>query len=71
MARMGRILGWSSAKAAVLAAGIHGVYVDERLGGWRRMTSLHMPKVRNALGGPAQPASMRNARRQNVPTWTA
>ena len=45
MARMGRGLGWSSARSAVLAAGIHGVYVYERLGGWRRMTSLRMPKV--------------------------
>jgi hypothetical protein len=66
VAHMGRILGWSRAKSAVLAAGIHGLYVYERLGGWRRMTSLHMPKIRNALGGPAQPAAMRR-----VPTRTA
>jgi hypothetical protein len=64
MAHMGRILGWSRPKAAVLAAGIHGVYAYERLGGWRRMTSLHMPKKRNALGGG-------QAMRQQVPTRTA
>jgi hypothetical protein len=52
MANMGRILGWSKAKSELLAAGIYGVYVYERLIGWRRMTSLRMPKVRNALGGP-------------------
>jgi hypothetical protein len=34
------------------------VYLYERLGGWRRMVSLHMPTRRDALGGPArvQPA---------------
>jgi hypothetical protein len=52
MANMGRILGWSKAKSELLAAGIYGVYVYERLVGWRRMTSLRMPKVRDALGGP-------------------
>lgn len=52
MAHMGRILGWSKAKSATLAAGVHGLYGYERLGGWHRMTSLHIPKVRNALGGP-------------------
>ncbi|MEY9489661.1 hypothetical protein RKD26_005455 [Streptomyces calvus] len=55
MARMGRILGWSRPKAAVLAAGIHAVYAYERLGGWRRMVSLRMPERRNALGGPPSP----------------
>ncbi|GGV62602.1 ferritin-like domain-containing protein [Streptomyces griseoloalbus] len=55
MAHMGRILGWSRPKAAVLAAGIHAVYAYERLGGWRRMVSLKMPERRNALGGPADP----------------
>jgi hypothetical protein len=53
MAHMGRILGWSRAKSAVLAAGIHAMYAYERLGGWRRMVSLEMPERRNALGGPA------------------
>ncbi|WAX82083.1 ferritin-like domain-containing protein [Streptomyces sp. KMM 9044] len=53
--RMGRILGWSRARAALLATGIHAVYVYERLGGWRRMVSLRMPDRRNALGGPASP----------------
>ncbi|MFC5959686.1 ferritin-like domain-containing protein [Streptomyces pratens] len=56
MDRMGRILGWSRARAALLAAGIHAVYVYERLGGWRRMVSLRMPDRRNALGGPASTA---------------
>src|SRR5260370_9783246 len=33
MAHLGRILGWRRPKAAVLAAGIRGVYAWERLGG--------------------------------------
>ncbi|MCX5534581.1 ferritin-like domain-containing protein [Streptomyces sp. NBC_00006] len=53
MDHMGRVLGWSKPKAAALAAGIHGVYAYERLGGWRRMVSLRMPERRDALGGPA------------------
>jgi hypothetical protein len=53
MAHLGRILGWSSGKLAVLTAGIHVVYLYERLGGWRRMVSLRMPERRNALGDPA------------------
>ncbi|MFC9129983.1 ferritin-like domain-containing protein [Streptomyces sp. NPDC057099] len=56
MANMGRILGWSKAKSAVLAAGIHAMYAYERLGGWRRMVSLEMPERRDALGGPASAA---------------
>lgn len=56
MVQMGRILGWSKAKAAVLAAGIHAVYVYERIVGWRRMVSLRMPERRDALGGPATAA---------------
>ena len=52
MAHLGRILGWPRPKSAVLAVGIRGVYACERLGGWRRMVSLHMPARRNALGGP-------------------
>ncbi|MFE2046322.1 ferritin-like domain-containing protein [Streptomyces sp. NPDC059477] len=51
MAQMGRVLGWSRPKAAVLALGIHAVYGYERLGGWRRMVSLKMPQRRDALGG--------------------
>lgn len=57
MAHMGRILGWSRAKSAVLAAGIHAMYAYERAGGWRRMVSLEMPERRNALGGPATTAA--------------
>ena len=56
MAHMGRILGWSRAKSALLAAGIHGVYAYERAAGWRRMVSLRMPEHRDALGGPATSA---------------
>ena len=57
MAHLGRILGWSGPKAAVLAAGIQAIYRYERLGGWRRMTSLRMPARRNALGEPAPAAT--------------
>ncbi|MFJ4714569.1 ferritin-like domain-containing protein [Streptomyces sp. NPDC088785] len=53
MDRMGRILGWSAPRSALLAAGIRAVYAYERLGGWRRMVSLSMPARRDALGGPA------------------
>ena len=55
---LGQILGWRRPTAAVLAAGIRGVYACERLGGWRRMVALRMPSRRNALGGPvpAQPS---------------
>ncbi|MGW0827634.1 ferritin-like domain-containing protein [Streptomyces sp. NPDC002845] len=56
MDSMGRILGWPKAKAAVLAAGIHAVYLYERAAGWRRMVSLKMPERRDALGGPATAA---------------
>lgn len=61
MARMGRILGWPKAKAATLAAGIHAVYLYERLGGWRRMVTLRTPRRRDALGGPAAPEAARPA----------
>jgi hypothetical protein len=60
MAHLGQILGWRRPKTALLAAGIRAVYLGERLGGWRRMTSLRMPTRRNALGGPA-PAPLRYA----------
>ncbi|MFF3939467.1 ferritin-like domain-containing protein [Streptomyces phaeofaciens] len=53
MAHMGRILGWSRPRAAILAAGVHAVYVWERFAGWRRMVSLAMPERRDPLGGPA------------------
>jgi len=53
MDHLGRFLGWSTAKAALLGAGIEAVYVYERLAGWRRMVSLRMPERRNALGEPA------------------
>jgi rubrerythrin len=55
MTQLGRTLGWSRAKSALLGAGIRAVYFYERLGGWRRMVSLRMPSRRNALGG-LQPA---------------
>jgi hypothetical protein len=55
MAHMGRILGWSRARAATLTAAIHTVYAYERAAGWRRMVSLKMPEHRDALGGPATP----------------
>jgi hypothetical protein len=53
MGHLGRILGWSRAKSAVIAAVIQAVYLYERLGGWRRMASLRMPSRRSTLGGPA------------------
>ncbi|UQA96363.1 ferritin-like domain-containing protein [Streptomyces halobius] len=56
MAHMGRILKWTAAKSAVLAAGIRAVYVYERLAGWRRMVRLRLPERRDALGGPASSA---------------
>ncbi|MET9495920.1 ferritin-like domain-containing protein [Streptomyces sp. NPDC006552] len=57
MDHMGRLLGWSRAKSALLAAGIHALYAYERAGGWRRMVSLEMPRRRDALGGPATTAA--------------
>ncbi|MFF8846130.1 ferritin-like domain-containing protein [Streptomyces sp. NPDC015127] len=56
MGHMGRLLRWPKAKSAALAAGIHGMYAYERLGGWRRMVSLTMPERRGALDGPPAPA---------------
>ncbi|MGY1434539.1 ferritin-like domain-containing protein [Streptomyces reniochalinae] len=50
MSRMARILGWSRARYTLVALGIHGRYVYERLGGWRRMVRLRMPERRDALG---------------------
>ncbi|MFJ9433018.1 ferritin-like domain-containing protein [Streptomyces sp. NPDC101490] len=56
MGHMGRVLGWSRTKAAVLAAGIHAVYAYERAAGWHRMVGLRTPERLDALGGPAVPA---------------
>ncbi|MGW9024681.1 ferritin-like domain-containing protein [Streptomyces sp. NPDC055722] len=56
MAHMGRILGWSPARSALLTAAVHALYAYERLGGWRRMVSLRMPERRDPLGEPAAPA---------------
>jgi hypothetical protein len=52
MDSLGQILGWPRLKSRTLALGIRAVYLYERLGGWRRMTSLRMPAKRNALGAP-------------------
>jgi hypothetical protein len=57
MAHMGRLLGWSPARAALLRLGIRAVYAWERTAGHRRMTSLAMPDRRDALGGPAPVAA--------------
>ncbi|MET9554144.1 ferritin-like domain-containing protein [Streptomyces sp. NPDC006645] len=56
MDQMGRVLDWPRPKAALLRAGILGLYAMERAGGWRRMVSLTMPERRDALGGPATAA---------------
>ncbi|MFJ8362581.1 ferritin-like domain-containing protein [Streptomyces sp. NPDC093984] len=53
MAHMARILGWSGARSALLATGIHLLYAYERLVGRRRMVTLRTPERRDALGGPA------------------
>ncbi|MEU8586308.1 ferritin-like domain-containing protein [Streptomyces sp. NPDC048664] len=52
MARMGRVLGWSRTRSALLAAAIRAAYAYERLLGWRRMVTLVMPPRRDALGEP-------------------
>jgi hypothetical protein len=52
MTHLGRILGWSQSKVALLAAAAQAVYAYDRLAGWRRMVSLRMPVRRNALGSP-------------------
>ncbi|MFJ9539435.1 ferritin-like domain-containing protein [Streptomyces sp. NPDC101225] len=57
MTHMGRALGWSGAKTALLSTGIRAVYGYERIAGWRRMVSLRMPERRDALGGPASTAA--------------
>lgn len=58
MDHMGRVLKWPRAKSAVLAAGIRAAYAYERAGGWRRMVTLSQPDLRDALGGPAETASV-------------
>ncbi|WP_424214566.1 ferritin-like domain-containing protein [Streptomyces sp. BI20] len=58
MDHMGRILGWSPAKARTLAAGIRAAHAWERFAGWHRMTDLRPPARRDALGGPL-PAPVR------------
>ncbi|MFI1003526.1 ferritin-like domain-containing protein [Streptomyces galbus] len=55
MSHMGRILHWPRPKVALLALGIHAVYAWERLAGWRRMTTLAPPSIKNALGTPPSP----------------
>ena len=56
MAHLGRTLHWSGLKSALVARGIDAVYLYERLGGWRRLTTLRMPARRDPLGTQA-PAS--------------
>jgi hypothetical protein len=53
MADLGRTLHWSRLKSATLALGIDAVYLYERLGGWRRMTTLRAPARRDPLAVPA------------------
>jgi rubrerythrin len=52
MGRMGRILGWSRLRFAILRLAIRSIYVIERLWTWRRMTSLHPPARPHALDAP-------------------
>ncbi|MEU6315588.1 ferritin-like domain-containing protein [Streptomyces sp. NPDC047014] len=56
MDHMGRLLHWPAPKAALLAAGIRGLYAYERFSGWHRMVNLRMPRRRDALGGAPAPA---------------
>ena len=51
MARMAEALGWSRAKRAVLAFGIHAIYAIERLWTWRRMVAIE-PPVRSGAMAP-------------------
>jgi hypothetical protein len=57
MAAMGEALAWPRAKRAVLGFGIRAIWVVERLFTWRRMTTLHMPARKNALGESAEAAA--------------
>ncbi|WP_314176708.1 ferritin-like domain-containing protein [Streptomyces winkii] len=54
MSHMGRLLDWPAVRTVPIAAGIHGMYAFERLGGWRRMANLSMPERLDALGEPAK-----------------
>ncbi len=56
MGRMGRILGWSRVRMALMAAAIQARYVIERAWTWRRMTKLRPPGRPNALGAASRPA---------------
>lgn len=53
MRAVARALGWSPVKEGALVAGVRTLYAAERAGGWRRLTVLRMPAVRNALGAAA------------------
>lgn len=50
MTHMARILKWPKAKLALLTLGINAAHGYERAGGWRRMTRLRPPAIRDALG---------------------
>jgi len=56
--RMGHILSWSLPKRVVLELGVYAVYGYERLLGWRRMVSLHMPQQHDALFATTAPANI-------------
>ncbi len=56
MRHMADRLGWPGWKSGLLRLGVHGIYLFERLWGWRRMTRLRPPARRNALGGEATAA---------------
>lgn len=56
MRRMGEALGWSRAKRALLAAGIHAIYAVERVWTWRRLTTLEPPARPGAMAPPAAAA---------------
>jgi len=49
MSRMGRDLGWSRAKQALLRLGIYAIYAVERLWTWRRMTTIAPPSRPGAM----------------------
>ncbi len=55
--RMSTFLGWSTAKTAVLIAGVYITYLVERVWRWRRMVRLEVPPRRNALFSGSQPAA--------------
>lgn len=57
MGCMAERLGWPTWKAALMRLGVHGIYVFERVWGWRRITRLRPPELRNALGEAAPAGS--------------